>query len=62
MSFSMVLLAVSIIIAGIIIGSGLSARAGSEIYILNVTVLKAGLMIAAIIILGLIASIFKSRH
>ncbi len=62
MSFSMVLLAVSIIIAGIIIGSGLSARAGSEIYILNLTILKAGLMIAAIIIIGLIASIFRSRH
>lgn len=51
MSFSMVLLAVSIIIAGIIIGSGLSARAGSEIYILNVTVLKAGLDITKKVLL-----------
>jgi len=62
MSFSVVLLAVSIIIAGIIIGSGLSAGAGSEMYLLNVTVLKAGLAIAVIIILGLIISMFKSRH
>lgn len=62
MSFSVVLLAVSIIIAGIIIGSGLSADAGSEMYLLNVTVLKAGLAIAVIIILGLIISMFKSRH
>ena len=61
MSFSVVLLAVSIIIAGIIIGSGLSADAGSEMYLLNVTVLKAGLAIAAII-LGLIISMFKSRR
>lgn len=62
MSFSVVLLAVSIIIAGIIIGSGLSAGAGSEMYLLNVTVLKAGLAIAVIIILGLIISMFKSRR
>jgi len=62
MSFSVVLLAVSIIIAGIIIGSSLSAGAGSEMYLLNVTVLKAGLVIAVIIILGLIISMFKSRR
>lgn len=59
-SFSMVLLAVSIIIAGIIIGSSLSARAGSEIYFLNVTVLKASLVIAVIIILWLVFSMFRS--
>jgi ubiquinone biosynthesis protein len=62
MSFSVVLLAVSIIIAGIIIGSSLSAGIGSEMYLLNVTVLKAGLTIAVIIILGLIISMFKSRR
>ncbi len=62
MSFSVILLAVSIIIAGIIIGSSLSAGTGSEMYLLNVTVLKAGLVIAAIIISGLVISMFKSRR
>jgi ubiquinone biosynthesis protein len=61
-SFSVILLAVSIIIAGIIIGSGISAGTGSEMYLLNVTVLKGGLAIAAIIILGLIISMFRSRR
>lgn len=62
MSFSVILLAVSIILAGIIIGSSLSAGTGSEMYLLNVTVLKAGLVIAAIIISGLVISMFKSRR
>ncbi len=61
-SFSLVLLAVSIIIAGIIIGSSLNAGAGSEMYLLNVTVLKIGLGIAVAIILALIASIIKSSR
>jgi ubiquinone biosynthesis protein len=60
-SFSVVLLAVSIIIAGIIIGSSLSAGKGNEMYLLNVAVLKTGLVMAAIIISGLIISMFKSR-
>ncbi len=58
--FSMVLLAVSIIIAGVIIGSGLSADAGSEIYHFNISVLKIGLAMAAIIVLGLMISMFRS--
>ncbi len=60
MSFSVVLLAVSIIITGIIIGSSLSAGEGSELYFLNVTILKAGLLIAVIIVLWLIISMFRS--
>ncbi len=62
MSFSVVLLAVSIIITGIIIGSSLSAAEGSEIYFLNVTILKVGLLIAVIIVLWLIISMFRSGH
>jgi len=31
-------------------------------YLLNVTVLKGGLAIAVVIILGVIISMFKSRH
>lgn len=61
MSFSVVLLAVSIIIAGIIIGSGLSAGTGSEMYLLNITVLKTGLVIAVVIILGLMISMLRSK-
>ncbi|BAH08119.1 ABC1 kinase family protein [Clostridium kluyveri] len=60
-SFSIVLLSVSIIIAGIIIGSGLSSKNGAEMYILNIMVLKIGLIIAGIIILGLIISMFRSN-
>lgn len=59
-SFSIVLLAVSIIIAGITIGSGISADVGSEMYLINVTVLKIGLALAVIIILGLIISVIKA--
>lgn len=62
MSFSIVLLAVSIIIAGIIIGSSLSASVGSEMYQLNIKILKAGLIVAGIIIAGLVISIFQSRR
>ena len=61
-SFSIVLLAVSIIIAGIVIGSGMSAHAGAEIYILNITVLRIGLVIAGIMIVGLVLSVFRSNR
>jgi len=43
-SFSIVLLAVSIIIAGIIIGSGMSAHTGVEVYQLNIVLLKIVLL------------------
>lgn len=62
MSFSVVLLAVSIIIAGAIIGSALSPYAGVEMYLLNYTLLKTGLSMAVIILLGLIISISKSKR
>lgn len=62
MSFSVILLAVSIIIAGIIVGSSLSTAEGKEIYLINITVLKAGLLLAVIIIIGLIISMFKSKR
>lgn len=61
-SFSIVLLAVSIIIAGIVIGSGMSAHTGTEIYILNITVLRVGLVIAGIMIIGLLLSVFRSNR
>ena len=62
LSFSMVLLAVSIVIAGIIIGSGMSAHTGVEVYFLNITILKIGLVIAGAIVLFLIISALRSGH
>lgn len=61
-SFSIILLAVSIIIAGIIIGSGMSAHTGAEVYQLNIVLLKIGLVVAAIITIGLIISVFRSGN
>lgn len=61
-TFSVVLLAVSIIIAGIVIGIGGSGYADIEVYTLSITVLKVGLIIASFIIVGLILSILRSTR
>lgn len=61
-SCSIVLLAVSIIIAGILIGAGLSADSGEVMYLLSIRVLKIGLAMAAIIILGLIISVMRANR
>ncbi len=61
-SFSVILLSISIIIAGILISSGLSANTGEEMYALNLIALKAGLVLAVVIILGLLISMFRSRR
>lgn len=61
LSFSVVLLAVSIIIAGVLIASGLSANTGGETYRLNLLVLKSAFVVEAIILLGLIVSMLRSR-
>jgi ubiquinone biosynthesis protein len=61
-SFSMILLAVSIIIAGVLISSGLSADMSAEMYTFNFAVLKTGLALVVIIVLGLIVSMFRSRR
>lgn len=60
LSTSIILLALSIVIAGILIGSGMSANAGAEMYKLNEIILKIGLAIAFVIVLGLAISIFRS--
>lgn len=60
LSTSIILLALSIVIAGILIGSGMSANAGAEMYKLNGIILKIGLAIAFVIVLGLAISIFRS--
>lgn len=59
-SFSVILLAVSIVITGIIIGSSQNASEGSEMYLLNVTALKIGLVAAFSIVLVVIISMFRS--
>ncbi len=61
LSFSVILLAVSIIIAGIIIGSSLNASSGPEMHELNLIILRFGLAIAGVILLGLIISIFRTK-
>jgi len=62
MSFSVILLAVSIIIAGVLISSGLSADTSGEMVLFNMIVLKTGSVLAVIIILGLVISMFRSRR
>ena len=62
MSFSIVLLAVSIIISGIVIGSGLSANTGTEMYILNISVLRTALVLVGLIVIGLLISILRSNR
>lgn len=62
MSCSVILLAVSSIIAGVLISSGLSADTSSEMYLFNIAVLKTGLALAVMIVLGLVISMLKSRH
>lgn len=59
-SFSIALLALSFIITGLIIGSGLAANVGTEVYFFNLSILKFGLIIAVLMILWLIFSIIKT--
>lgn len=61
-SVSVILLAVSIILAGVLISSGLGADTSGEMALFNTTVLKVGLALAFIIILGLIVSMLRSRR
>lgn len=59
-SFSIALLSLSIIMAGLIIGFGMAARVGSQAYIFNLSILKLGLVAAVLMYLWLIFSIFKT--
>jgi ubiquinone biosynthesis protein len=58
-SYSIVLLAISIVIAGIMVGLGLSVSNGSEMYMLNMTVLKITLAVAALVVVALLYTIIK---
>ncbi|MCT4564391.1 MAG: AarF/UbiB family protein [Maledivibacter sp.] len=59
-SFSIALLSLSIIIAGLIIGFGMAASVGTEAYLFNLSILKLGLIAAVVMYLWLIFSIFKT--
>jgi ubiquinone biosynthesis protein len=62
MSVSVILLAVSIIIAGVVISSGLSADTSTEMYVFNLAVLKTGLALAVVLVLGLTISMIRSSR
>lgn len=62
LSFSVVLLALAIVMAGIIIGSSLSAGTSEAVLAINLTILRFGLFLAAVIVIGMIISIFRSRR
>jgi len=61
-TFGMILLAVSVILAGALIGSGLSANTGGEAYLLNASVVKAGLALAILIVIGLVISMTRPKR
>ena len=60
-TFSVMLLAISIILAGVLVASALSAGASGEMYRLNLLVLKSEFAVELVIVLGLIVSMFRSR-
>ncbi len=59
LSFSVILLAVSIIVAGIIVGSSLSAGSDPEF---NMILLRVSLIVAVTILFGLIISIIRTKR
>lgn len=61
-SFSIILLSLSIIIAGIIIGSSLNVSAAPALYTINIIILRVGLAIAGLILVGLVISMVRSRR
>jgi len=60
--FSVILLAISMIITGILISSGLGADASLETARFNLVILKAALALAALIVLGLVVSMIRRRR
>jgi ubiquinone biosynthesis protein len=62
LSISIVLLSLSIVIAGIIVGLGLADIEGTEIITVIITTLRGSLVLAGILIVALIISIFRSKR
>jgi ubiquinone biosynthesis protein len=58
-SFSIILLALSIIITGVIIGNSLSA--GAEMSGLNKTIQILGLILSIVIVIGIVISMYRSH-
>lgn len=59
-SFSVVLLAVCIVMAGVIVATGFRSRGDDALYEFNVLALQAGLVVSIIIVVGLIISMIRS--
>ena len=62
LSISIVLLSLSIVIAGILVGLGLTDISGAEIEPIIISMFKGGLSLAGIIVVVLIISIFRSKR
>jgi ubiquinone biosynthesis protein len=62
LSFSVILLAVSIIIAGLVIGASLTAGSSPEMNRLSLMILRVGLGVAALILVGLLVSMFRAKR
>lgn len=61
LSFSVILLALAIIVAGIIVGSSLSIGVDPALQRLNAGILEGALVIAGIILAGLVISMFRTK-
>ena len=61
LSFSIILMAVSIVLAAIIIGSSLTANVDAASFLINQLVLRFGLFVSILIIVGLIISMVRNR-
>jgi len=62
LSFSVILLALALIVAGIIIGSSLSAGNDPVLQRLNTAILEGALVVALIILVGLIISMIRTKR
>jgi ubiquinone biosynthesis protein len=61
-AFSVMLLATSIIIAGVTLGASISAGANSRLVQLNQVMLQAGLVLAGVLFTGLMISVIRSTR
>jgi ubiquinone biosynthesis protein len=59
--FSLILLAVSIVTAGLIISLGFSTQAGLEIFESYITALKVSLFTFVAVFIGLVFSVIRSK-
>jgi len=62
LSFSVILLALALIVAGIIVGSSLSAGSDPALQKLNTAILEGALIVAVIILVGLVISMIRTKR